>query len=355
MTAIAELTVQKGPDEGRVFPLVGDRTRLGSGVGNEVQLTDPLVADHHATLIQRDGRYAIVTTHPQGLEIDGVAVPPERWIWLPQVSVIHLGQQTVLRFSAGETGGAVVESGGISAADESAPASGGVKAKPATRTTKPRRSAPASPTAGPVASSAAGAGAAEPEPVPEEAEGAKIRKTTDRVRKTARFVNEAPGEALVRQVEGGQLPELALSDGGPAVQAVTPRAESNPWLLYGVLGGSLLLTVLLLVLDSPADSNQAPDRVLARRELKEYLGEEDDTLAPYQLALRQALQASSRGDRLQEQSELRKVLRMLRSESKERVQRFTGLTGRLEYEYDDPSKKSDRRLEELIGALLAEP
>ena len=45
---------------------------------------------------------------------------------------------------------------------------------------------------------------------------------------------------------------------------------------------------------------------------------------------------------------------MLRSESKDRMQRFSGMTGRLEYDYDDESKRSDRRLEELIAVLLAD-
>jgi hypothetical protein len=353
MTATAELTVQGGPDVGRVFPLVGDRTRLGSGAGNEVQLTDPQVAEHHATLIQREGRYAIVTTHPGGLEIDGATVPPERWIWLPAQSVIRLGGQTVLQFTAGDAAATSPASEDPPVASEppsALPAEGSGRPK-APRASKPRRAvAPASPVA-----SASAPSAGEADVVPEAAEGARNRKTTDRIRKTARFVTEGPGEALVRQVEGGQLPELALAEGGTAARAEAPKAESNPWLLYGVLGASLLLTVLLIFLDAPADTNQAPDRLLARRELKEYLGGEEETLAPYQLALRRALQASARGDRTLEQTELRRVLRMIRSESKERTQRFTGLTGRLEYEYDDPSRKSDRRLEELIGALLADP
>lgn len=359
MTVTAELTVQKGPDAGRSFPLLGDRTRLGSGVGNEIQLSDPLVAEHHATLIQREGRYAIVTTQPEGLEIDGATVPPERWIWLPAESLIRLGQQTVLRFTAGDppgeaAGGAISPAGSATSGGEDGgvvTGEGAGKGKGAARGTRPRRAAAAP---APAATPTPSAGS-ESEGLAEGSEGARNRKTTDRIRKTAKFVTEGPVEALVRQVEGGQLPELALSDGGPAARVEAPKAESNPWLLYGALGGSLLLTVLLLVLDAPEDANLAPDRVLARRELKEYLGGEDETLAPYQLTLRQALQAAARGDRNQEQVELRRVLRMLRSEAKERTQKFTGLTGRLEYEYDDPSKKSDRRLEELIGALLAEP
>ncbi|MFM7159466.1 MAG: hypothetical protein ACKO3P_03740, partial [Planctomycetaceae bacterium] len=296
--------------------------------------------------------------------IDGATVPPERWIWLPAQSVIRLGGQTIVRFTAGDT--AAPGTPGEDPAVASEPPSGqppeaGTRPK-AARVSKPRRVvAPASPAAGSGGIPGSGAAASSPpanpgegDAGPEGAEGARNRKTTDRVRKTARFVTEGPGEALVRQVEGGQLPELALAEGGPAARAEAPKAESNPWLLYGVLGFSLLLTVLLIFLEAPADTNQAPDRVLARRELKEYLGGEEETLAPYQLALRRALQASARGDRAVEQAELRRVLRMIRSESKERTQRFTGLTGRLEYEYDDPSRKSDRRLEELIGALLAD-
>jgi len=48
------------------------------------------------------------------------------------------------------------------------------------------------------------------------------------------------------------------------------------------------------------------------------------------------------------------VLAILRSEAKDKLYQYTGLTGRLDYDESNDNKKSDKRLEELIGTLLSE-
>ena len=63
-------------------------------------------------------------------------------------------------------------------------------------------------------------------------------------------------------------------------------------------------------------------------------------------------QARGRGDFEAERSELHQVLALLRSEVNDKLYRYTGLTGRLDYVEGDDSRKSDRRLEELISILL---
>ncbi len=48
------------------------------------------------------------------------------------------------------------------------------------------------------------------------------------------------------------------------------------------------------------------------------------------------------------------MLALLRSEAKDKLYKYTGLTGRLDYDESSPNKKSDKRLEELISTLLSE-
>jgi hypothetical protein len=98
--------------------------------------------------------------------------------------------------------------------------------------------------------------------------------------------------------------------------------------------------------------NNAQDKARARIEIAEYYGEEGETLKPYQILLREARVARSRRDYESERQQFRQVLAMLRSE--DNLKRYTGLTGLRTYDERSPNKKSDRRLEELIGILLSE-
>src|SRR4029077_5169422 len=82
-------------------------------------------------------------------------------------------------------------------------------------------------------------------------------------------------------------------------------------------------------------------------------GAEGESLKPYQLHLREARLARSRRDFETERQENRKVLAILRSEAREKLYRYTGLAGRLDYDESSENKKSDKRLEELIGILLS--
>jgi len=357
MDKTAQLSVRMGPDQGQTFPLETELVRLGLGTDNEIVLTDPALTEHHASIVYREGRFAIVTTHPGGLQIDETPVPPERWIWIPEQASIRLSPQTLLHFeitaspsSPSPTGEAGMVTVSGSAPTASAPPTPGspltIKPPPRAGAAKPRKTTP-SPTA------VINPGA---ETIDESTETpARPRKSTEKKgRQTARFITDGPGEPLVRLGDDGQLPELSLAEAGPEGKVSTKPKESNPYLLVGVIFLSLLMTGAMLFVEGEETALPTQDHAAARQEMTEYLGTDTESLAPYQLTLRRSRQAWARGDRNGEKAELRRVLRMLRSEAKERLQKFAGLTGRLDYDYDDASKRSDRRLEELIAILLSD-
>jgi hypothetical protein len=124
--------------------------------------------------------------------------------------------------------------------------------------------------------------------------------------------------------------------------------------LFVAIGLSFGMTILMLFVDTGGFGNNEELKAAARREITEYYGAENETPKPYQVHLREARLARSRRDFDTERQEYRQVLALLRSEAKDKLYRYTGLTGRLDYEESSVSKKSDKRLEELIGTLLSE-
>lgn len=352
MDKTAQLVIQTGPDQGQVFPLQTELVRLGRADGNDIVLSDATLAEHHASIVYREGRFAIVTTHAGGLQIDETPVPPERWIWLPEQAAIRLSPQTLLQFTVTPEAQQTATSPTVSAppSQETVPA-GAAAAADASPSPRPL------PRAGtPKARRIPTAVSPGAETVDESTESpARPRKSTEKKgRQTARFITDGPGEPLVRLGEDGQLPELSLTESGAEGKTSSRTRESNPYLLLGVVFVSLLMTGAMLFMEGEDSYLPPQNQAAARQELAEYLGADSDSPTPYQLALRRSRQAWARGDRSGEKEELRRVLHMLRSEAKERLQKFSGLTGRLDYDYDDTSKRSDRRLEELIAILLSD-
>jgi hypothetical protein len=351
MVATASITVTSGPDCGKSFALASDVVRLGRGPENEIVFSDPQMGEHQASIIHRDGRYAIVTASPDGLEIDGTEVPPERWVWLPDGASIRVSRMTRIQFATGEANSAPASVPGTSAPTAAPPLRVEPAAAPAAA--EPRQKPAARPQVKP-----ARPVAAVPKPpgstdaiAPQKKGGEK----PDRKRAVARFITETPGETLVKLGEDGHLPELTLAEGRAAASRAAAERQSNPVVMIALMATSMGATLLLLLSEGESSASLAQAKAAARAEIREYYsGEEDAPLEPYQLALRRAHQAHTRRDRAAERDELRKVLMMLRSESKPRHQKFTGLTGRLDYDFDSPSKRSDKRLEELIAVLLAE-
>jgi hypothetical protein len=175
-----------------------------------------------------------------------------------------------------------------------------------------------------------------------------------RTRTIARFITDGPGDPLVKLGEDGHLPELTLHEARAGERPETGPKQSNPVLLLVAIGLSFGLTILMLFMDVGHFGNLEEKKAKARDEIAEYYGKEGDTLKPYQLRLRAARLARSLRDNESERKELRQVLDMLRSEANANVSRYTGLTGRIDYQESDADWKSDQRLGELIGILLSE-
>src|SRR5262249_12326199 len=114
MSVCATITVTAGPDRGKVFELTGEMVRLGTAPDNEVLFSDAQVNEHHASIVRREGRFAIFSSVPQGLQVDGTEIPAERWVWLPEAAWIRVGRRPTVDFT---TNGADVASSATEAAE----------------------------------------------------------------------------------------------------------------------------------------------------------------------------------------------------------------------------------------------
>jgi hypothetical protein len=353
MSVCARITVTSGPDRGKVFELTGEMVRLGKAPHNEVVLSDTLVSDQHASIVRREGRFAIFTPVPEGLEVDGTEVPTERWVWLPETATIRVGQRTSVDF--------VANGAGESVATPTAAASTDSRSSPEAPVDSPVARSPGSSSGSavlPGGKSGNGKGRRSMEvPRPgSDAPGRSRRSSSERGEKksrtVARFITDGPGDPLVKLGEDGHLPELALHEAQSGERSESGARQSNPLLLFVAIGLSFGMTILMLFMDVGSFGDIETKKAEARSEIVQYYGAENETLKAYQIHLREARLARSRKDYETERQEYRKVLAQLRSEYKDKL--YSGLTGRREYNESSTDKKSDQRLEELIGILLGE-
>lgn len=341
MTALARISVLTGPDRGRVCEVADEVTHVGRGADSHLALRDPDVAEHQFSVVERNARYAIFTPVADTVFVEGLAIPCEKWVWLPEVAEIRVSKRTQLRFEV--LGGTEVH-GEQSPDAEPHPSTEGREGDQAEslRRAKARASkgngAAMSPN--PNSTDAAAAphvGTESLANLPKPKRGGRGES-----RKVARFITDGPGEPLVRLGDDGHLPELALKEGAARLAKDAESAGSNPLVMYGVLGFSVLASMGLLLLDINMLDTTQRDRAAARVEIQRFYGEEGQPLRPHQIHLRQASQAESRGDANRARIEYRKVLDMLRAEGNDRT--LTGVTG---------SRDEDRELERLIGAMLS--
>jgi hypothetical protein len=306
----ARLTVTTGPDRGRVFELAEEMVNIGRGAQNHIPLTDLQVAEHQATLMSRNGRYAIYVLRADSVEVDGNVIPAEQWVWLPDTARIKMSAYTGLRF---QYEGTREQGNGSTTAGKPKPE----KPEPAPPVTKTRPGK------------------------------SKAGKSTNQDRKVAKFITDQGGDALVRLGEDGNLPELNLSD-SPAKKVHREKSageSSFPW-AYLAVGGSLLMSVLLLLVPSEPGVSTASERARARQEITEFYGQPNQEPTPWQRKLREARLAHSSGDIPGERRAYQQVLDMLNAEEFNRPgsPSHIALTG---------DKGRDQQLRELIGILLS--
>lgn len=301
----AKLLIIRGPDEGKVFLLEEELVQIGCSAESHITLADDQLAEHQASILRRNGRFAIYTPVEGGVEVEGNPIPVDQWVWLPASARLSFGSSTLLQFRCREI-----------PPDEAAAHDSLPPDVPARRKKTP------------------------PEPRVRKAKSPKKQPPDRKRRKVARFITDRTGDTLVKLGEDGKLPELALADSRRAAKADRKKGEKGSPLLYIAVGGSLLMSVLMLLLDTSPGTTTAQQRARARREITRFYGTAGN-LQPYQRYLREARQAHQAGDRLAEQRAYRKVLDLLNSEDV--VQSLSGLTG---------DKRDDAELRRLIGILM---
>ncbi len=164
-------------------------------------------------------------------------------------------------------------------------------------------------------------------------------------KKVARFIAAESADSTLKLAADGKLPELHLDDGETKEKPATESASSNPLMLIGGLCVAALLWGVLIFsfLQTPSTpQSERKDQMRTKIE-REYFGAsniEDKALAPYQVLLREAQRAHTRGDDKAERAKYRKVLDMLHAE---RDVNEKGLTGR---------RSRDKELEDAINVLL---
>jgi uncharacterized protein YbaR (Trm112 family) len=164
-------------------------------------------------------------------------------------------------------------------------------------------------------------------------------------RRVARLITAESADSTLKRGDDGQLPELHLAEDAAEKSRGTRARPVPPLALLGILGLSVAISLALVLYDGPVPANSAAGKKAAMRQKIEdhYFGSgtlEAKRLEPYQLLLREAQQAQSRGDDKTERQRYHKVLDMLRAE---RGAEERGLTG---------SRSKDKELEEAISVLL---
>lgn len=303
MSSAASIKIIRGPDEGKVFSLDGEMINLGRGEENEVALSDESLDDYQASIVRKNGRYAIYTPLSEGVLVDGSGIPSDQWVWLPETAQVSFRDSTVLQFSGQVTADKPVETNG--ADPPSTPPAAKMKRK---RRRKRKAGQP---------ESAAQGG-----------------------RKVAKFITDREGDRLVRLGEDGALPELALTEAAAPKKTARKSGESGSPLIYVAVGVSLLMSLAMLFIDSDSGGASASELQRARQDIRKYHGTGDD-LKPYQQYLREAQRAHASGDRRAERRAYQKVLDELNAEDVGRS--ISGLTG---------DKDEDDKLREMIGILL---
>jgi len=310
MAKPAKISILRGPDEGRVFSVEEELVQIGRGAHNDIALSDVALQEHQASIVRRNGRYAIFTPLSEGVEVDGNRLPAEQWIWLPETSKIRFGDSTLFQFRYQP------DDDSATPAPTPAPAATS-KSEPTTKT--------------------------EPPSPPKNRQRKSRQKSppAKKLRKVAKFLTDSTsGDQLVRLGEDGKLPELALSETSKPARAERKPGEKSPLLLYIAVGVSLLLSLAMLFVDTDSGGSTAAERAEARKQIQKFYGKEGD-LKPYQRHLREAQRAHSVGDYAAERRAYRRVIEMLNSEDV--ANSYTGITG---------DAKGDKELRELIGILM---
>jgi hypothetical protein len=161
---------------------------------------------------------------------------------------------------------------------------------------------------------------------------------------TAQFLAATPQAPAISSTADGKLPTLQLAD---SPDAAAPRVESQSppmplWLALMAVVASTAISLLLVTHDFDGSQANQTTKGDARRQLTAFYGNDLTPLRPFQVHLREAQLAHSRGDFAAERGRYRQVLALLRAEGRSK---FDGLTG---------TPGGDAELARLLAILLAD-
>jgi hypothetical protein len=161
---------------------------------------------------------------------------------------------------------------------------------------------------------------------------------------TAKFLAATPQGPAITSTSDGKLPTLQLAD-SPDAKVAPAEGQSQPvplWLALLLVAGSTVISLLLVTHDFDGSQANATTKAQARRQLTAFYGDDLTPLAPFQVHLREAQLAHSRGDFTAERDRYRRVLALVRAEGRSQ---FEGLTG---------TPDGDKELARLLAILLAD-
>jgi hypothetical protein len=297
------IVVRNGPDRGRSFALAAEVQQVGRASANDIVLSDPDLLEHHFSVLTRDGQCSMAAASDGAVVINGQPLSAEQWIEFKPPARIQLTVETEIEV--------------VNAQDLDAPA----KENGEGSSSIARRRAAA-------------------------AQG-KVKKKAKGGRQVAKFLTDRPGDPLVRLGSDGRLPELALSE---AARATRERNEArSPWVLYAVLGLSMLFSTALLLIDADPKASPQSDRELARQQLAPFYRGEESKLQPYQTALRQATIAHAQNDAARERQRYFAVLDLLDAADVRDPSNLNGLTGK----QTGRGRSSDAELRAILERLVA--
>ncbi len=162
-------------------------------------------------------------------------------------------------------------------------------------------------------------------------------------KKVAHFITAEAADSTLRLAADGKLPELHLEEVA-GKKAEAKSKSMNPLVVAAALSVSVTLSaVLLLVGTGQPSAAGSQQKALMRQKIEAnyFSADENKELEAYQVLLRDAQRAFTRGDYRSERQDYRRVLDMLRAE---RGSQEKGLTG---------SRTRDHELEDAISVLLS--
>jgi len=351
-TYTCRIVVTTGPDRGKVFEVDEELIHIGRTDENQIVLDDPSLPDHQASVLRKNGRFAIFRPTDAEVQVDGANIPAEKWVWLPNDVRLQFGRRTSCQLTYE-----------LSLDDEPPKSSKTVapetdSPKPATAKSPVKVRPSAVPQ--PVSNSANAEGASADVSSDGESENSanqstdgsavatggrkkkskKKGKSAKRQKNVAKFITDQGGP-LVELGADGHLPELSLQDDPTRKEKQAKPQPSSSALLYSVLGLSFLSSLAMLFAEIDPPSVSELSKTDAREEIVLFFGSDDKDLEAWQRRLRAARLAHSRGDDETELRRYREVLAALNSEDRDI---HIGMTGRL---------ANDEDLKRLIGIIIS--